>query len=260
VSRNDSQIQIRIYGWYVCPRSGEVQAIATYSLAKTPDTIFVPKSIAPGSTDDNSANVGTLFAELGESNDEVFMTFVSSRAPEVPLRRVKQGDHSNEWSIDRDFEFVSQEAGAIARIIFDISAEIGKEHAGRRKIQSFVLALCPFASGNPMILRTSQVCVEPSKKFMFEMQCSGDAKDARDLGIFSEGQAGYESWADVMRMDEVGADVVDELVAGAQGVGNAPRLARGEIEVGADDGGSGSAILRGEAFGVRRERHDYFDA
>src|ERR1700733_3119047 len=94
---------------------------------------------------------------------------------------------------------------------------------------------------------------------MFEVQWARDLKDTRDLGFLSEGQAGYESWADVVGVDEVGANVVDELAAGAQGGGNAPRFLRGEIEVGAEDGGSGLAIFGGEAFGVGGERDDYFD-
>ena len=63
-----------------------------------------------------------------------------------------------------------------------------------------------------------------------------------------------------MRVDQVGADVGDELAASAEGGGNAPRLACGEIEVGAEDGSAGLAIFGGEAFGVGGERDDYFDA
>jgi hypothetical protein len=37
-------------------------------------------------------------------------------------------------------------------------------------------------------------------------------------------------------------------------------MLRGEIEVGADDGGAGLSIFGGEAFGVGGERDDYFDA
>src|ERR1700733_1978364 len=95
---------------------------------------------------------------------------------------------------------------------------------------------------------------------MFEVQWARDLEDSRDFGFLSEGQAGYESWADGVGVDEVGANVVDELAAGAQGGGNAPRFLRGEIEVGADDGGAGLAIFGGEAFGVGGERDDYFDA
>src|ERR1700693_2716356 len=50
------------------------------------------------------------------------------------------------------------------------------------------------------------------------------------------------------------------MAAGAKGGGSAPRVFHGEIEVGADDGGSGLAIFGCEAFGVRWERDDYFDA
>lgn len=92
------------------------------------------------------------------------------------------------------------------------------------------------------------------------MQSSGDSKNARDFGFFSEGHAGYESWADVMVVDEVGADVVDEMATGAQSGGNAPRFLRGEIEFGADNGGSGLSIFGCEAFGIGGERDNYVDA
>jgi hypothetical protein len=42
--------------------------------------------------------------------------------------------------------------------------------------------------------------------------------------------------------------------------GHLPKMLGGEIEVGADDGGAGSAIFGGEAFGVGGECDDYFDA
>jgi hypothetical protein len=95
---------------------------------------------------------------------------------------------------------------------------------------------------------------------MFEMQCSGNTKYTRDFGVFVEGETGHESCADVMSVNEVGVDVGDELAASAKGGGNAPRLARREIEIGADDGGTDFAIFGGEAFSVGRERDDDFDA
>ena len=95
---------------------------------------------------------------------------------------------------------------------------------------------------------------------MFEVQRAWNLKNAGDGRIFTEGEAGDEGWADVVSVDEVGADVGDELAAGTKRRWNAPRLARGEIQVGSDDGGAGLAIFGGEAFGVGGERDDYFDA
>ena len=64
-----------------------------------------------------------------------------------------------------------------------------------------------FAGGDRVIPGSGQVRVEPGKKIVFEMQRASDTKYPRDFGIFAEGQAGYESWADVMGVDQVGADV-----------------------------------------------------
>ena len=95
---------------------------------------------------------------------------------------------------------------------------------------------------------------------MFKMKSSGDSKNARNRRILPEGEAGDERCAHVMSVDQVGADVGDELTASPKRGWDAPGLARGKIEVGANDGGSGFAIFWGEAFGVGGQSDDYFDS
>jgi hypothetical protein len=104
------------------------------------------------------------------------------------------------------------------------------------------------------------VRVEPGEKTVFKMKSSGDSKNAWNRRILPEGEAGDERGPHVMSVDQVGADVGDELTASAKRGWDAPGLARGKIEIGADDCGAGFAIFWGEAFGVRGQSDDYFDS
>jgi hypothetical protein len=64
---------------------------------------------------------------------------------------------------------------------------------------------------------------------MFEVQRARNLKHPWNGRILPQGKAGDEGGADVVSVDEVGADVGDELAAGAKSGWDAPRLAGGEI-------------------------------
>jgi hypothetical protein len=104
------------------------------------------------------------------------------------------------------------------------------------------------------------VRVEPGEKTVFKMKSSCDAKNTWNRRILPECEAGGERGPHVMSVDQVGADVGDELTASAKRGWDAPGLARGKIEIGANDSRSGFAIFWGEAFGVGGQSDDYFDS
>jgi hypothetical protein len=104
------------------------------------------------------------------------------------------------------------------------------------------------------------VRVEPGEKTVFKMKSSGDSKNAWNRRILPEGEACDECCAHVMSVDQVGADVGDELTASAKRGWDAPGLARGKIEICANNGRSGFAIFWGEAFGVGGQSDNYFDS
>ena len=95
---------------------------------------------------------------------------------------------------------------------------------------------------------------------MFEVQWARNLKDAWNRRILPEGEAGDERGSHVMSVDQVGADVGDELTASAKRGRDAPGLARRQIEIGANNSRSGFAIFWGESFGVGGQSDDYFDS
>src|ERR1700685_2695044 len=92
------------------------------------------------------------------------------------------------------------------------------------------------------------------------MKSSGDSKNAWNRRILPEGEACDECCAHVMSVDDVRADVGDEVTASAKRGRDAPGLARRQIEIGANNSRSGFAVFWGESCGVTGQRDDYFDA
>jgi hypothetical protein len=70
-----------------------LQATVTFLLAKGSNAIFVLVAVSPSSTDHDPTDVGTLFPEPSQSDNEIFVALKASRAAEIPLRRVYEGYH-----------------------------------------------------------------------------------------------------------------------------------------------------------------------
>src|ERR1700683_3745672 len=188
------------------------------------------------------------------------MAFQPLPLPQEPFRSIHVSNDADQRNVGRESKFLSQNSSSNGGEGFCVGASVGQEDAAGVNSQIQVFLARPTTCGDPEIARAGESDIEPGEKGMFEVQRSRNLKNAWDGGIFSEGEAGDESRADVMSVGEGGGDVGDERAASAKSRGDAPGLAGGKIEIGANNSRSGFAIFWGEAFGVGGQSYDNFDA
>ena len=96
------------------------------------------------------------------------------------------------------------------------------------------------------------------EEIMLEMQWAGDLEDAGDGGGFAEGDSDYQSGADVMSVDDVGAHGLDKRSAGFEYCKDLPGAFGGDVEIYGDYGGACFLIFGGEARSGRGKGDHYF--
>ena len=111
-----------------------------------------------------------------------------------------------------------------------------------------------------MILRAGEGGIEMREKRMLEMKWTRDLEDAGDGGGFAEGGSDYQSGADVMRVNNVGAHGLDQGSAGFEYGGDLPGVLGGDVEIYGDYGGACFLIFGGEACGGGRQGDHYFES
>ena len=123
-----------------------------------------------------------------------------------------------------------------------------------------IFALSPAAAGDPMIFWASESGVEMGEERMLEMKWAGDLKYAGDGAGFAQGGSDDESGADVVGVNDVGANVFDQDPAGFEYCGDLPGMPGGDVEIYGDYGGACFLIFGGEAGGGGGKSDHYFKA
>jgi len=77
-----------------------------------------------------------------------------------------------------------------------------------------------------------------SKEWVFEVKRTGDLEDAGDGGGLAQGGSDYQSGADVVRVNDVGANGFDQGSAGFEYGGDLPGVLGGDVEIYGDYGGA----------------------
>ena len=110
-----------------------------------------------------------------------------------------------------------------------------------------------------MILWTGGGEIEFREETMLEMKRARNLEDAWDGGELSESGAKHQGGADVVRVNNVGLDLGDQVFAGAKERGNLPRTPGGKIQGERNDGGAGVFILGSEASGGGGQNDDHVE-
>jgi len=80
---------------------------------------------------------------------------------------------------------------------------------------------------------------------MLKMQWAGDLEDAGDGGGFAQGGSDYQSGADVVCVNNVGAHILDQGSAGFEYRGDLPGVFGRDVETYGDYGGACFLIFGG---------------
>jgi hypothetical protein len=98
------------------------------------------------------------------------------------------------------------------------------------------------------------------KERVFEVKRSRDLEDSGDGGGLAQGGSDDEGGADVVSVDDVGANGFDQVSAGFEHCGDLPGMPGGDVEIYGDYGGTCFLIFGGEAGGGGGKGDYYFKA